>query len=75
MSNDVWYAALLSIPISIGTGLLVNPIRRWYEENSKSRDVKKAAREQEQYTKTLMFMIRPESRDLVRTGKHPLLLR
>jgi hypothetical protein len=45
---------------NILSGLLVNPIRRWCEENSKSRDVKKADREKEQYFKTLTFMISPE---------------
>lgn len=49
MSPDVWYGALLSIPIGIGTALVTPVIQRKWGEKSRRRDVERSTKTLEEY--------------------------
>ena len=63
MHRDVWLGAalgaLLSIPIGIGTGLLIAPIQRWYQSWGKTREEARHARIEREYAQALSFVRYP----------------
>jgi hypothetical protein len=54
MSSDLWWGALLSVPIGIGTALVTPVIQRKWDEVSRSRDVERSR-------KTILELRRIES--------------
>jgi hypothetical protein len=59
LSPDLWFGALLSIPIGIGTGLAVTPLQRALENRGKAKAVAETKRAKEIYTETLFFVGHP----------------
>ena len=59
MSNDVWIGALLSVPIGIGTGLVIPSLQRWYEGIGKSRSQSRHDRLVYEYGETLHYVSHP----------------
>jgi len=59
LSHDVWIGAALSVPISIATGLAIDPIRRWYGARGKTKEAARRALLEGQYKQAIMYRIFP----------------
>jgi hypothetical protein len=59
VSNDLWIGVALSIPIGIGTGLLVAPIQEWYKNRGKTKEEGLTHRLRWEYGQALTFVTHP----------------
>jgi hypothetical protein len=61
MSNDVWYGALISVPVGIATGLAVPPLQRWLENRGNQKLAEQERRSREEYEEVLFYRKNPET--------------
>ena len=59
MSSDLWYGALLSIPIGIGTALATPWLQRQLDKYSKSRALTRTKKAQEDFSRVKFFVDNP----------------
>jgi hypothetical protein len=60
MSRESWILLLLSIPVSLVTGLLIRPIQLGIERSKKGWQSRQAERQKDDYASTLIYMLQPE---------------
>ena len=61
MTSDVWYGALLSIPIGIATGLAVPLLQRWWENRGNKKQANEERRTKEEYLQVAFYKNHPET--------------
>jgi hypothetical protein len=60
MLSGFWLGILLSIPISLGTGLLIRPIQLQIRRRSKASQAAQVKRQEEEYRQTVWYSLYPE---------------
>lgn len=67
MSRESWIVLLLSIPISLLTGLLIRPIQSWIERSKKGWMARQVQQRKDDYASILLYMLYPEqlTQDLI----------
>jgi hypothetical protein len=60
VSRESWIVLLLSVPISLATGLLIRPIQAVVERSKKGWQSRRAERQHDEYAAILVYMIEPE---------------
>lgn len=61
MSNDLWIGIIASIPVSIASGLLVEPVRTWFKNKGKSRAEARLELLQWEYRQVLFYVANAHS--------------
>jgi hypothetical protein len=59
MTADVWIGALLSIPIGVGTSLLVPSIQRWLDARGNKKTLAETKRVRAEYEEVLYYQKNP----------------
>jgi hypothetical protein len=60
VSRESWIVLLLSVPISLVTGLLIRPIQSVIERSKKGWQLRQAELQKDDYASILVYMLEPE---------------